>query len=319
MKVLAWLMIGLTGFLILFFGPPVLLAPQQLFLFDLVGIYAILATSLALTVGFGGLLSLAHPVFFGVGAYFTGLTMIAGFHFLPVLLLSGFFSSLIALVIGFPSLRTRGVYFSITTLCLTILFEMVVNNWVSLTNGSSGLGGIPKPAILIHLGMGTNIFFHWMILGIAVLVALILYLITHSEIGRTMIAIRDQKDLSRLVGINILKYELLNFCTGAFFAGIAGSLYAMYIRYLHPSDFGIVQCFEILTMVVVGGATSVSGPIFGAFFIGFFPELIGIDPALKRIVYGIVLIIVVISMPQGFQGLFNKWVIKPIGKKLKLL
>lgn len=324
MKVMAWLTISIIGSIFLFLGLPELLSPQNLYLLDLSGIYSILAMSLALTVGFGGLLSLAHPVFFGIGAYFTGLAMIAGFPFFPSLLLSGFFSGLIALVIGVPSLRTRGVYFAITTLCVTIIFEMVLNNWVSLTQGDSGLGGIPKPGLLagtglMHLKMKTGTFFHYLISLIAIFTALTLYRITHSEIGRTMIAIRDQKELASLTGINTLKYEVINFCIGAFFAGVAGSLYAIYMRYLHPSDFGILQCFDILAMVVVGGANSISGPIVGSLFINFFPELIGIDPALKRIAYGIVIILVVIFMPQGLQGLLNEGLIKPIAEKLGML
>ena len=296
MKATAWSLMGLIVLIVLLFVLPPLFSPQHLYLFDLAEIYAILAMSLALTVGYAGLLSIAHSVFFGVGAYFTGLTMIAGLPFLPALVLAGVSAAVIALAIGFPSLRTRGVYFAITTLCLTIIFEMVVNNWVSLTDGPSGLSSIPKAGLLSGMGIKTAISNHLLISVVTIVTALILYRIIHSEIGRTMIAIRDQKELSSLVGINILKYEIINFCIGAFFAGIAGSLYAVYIRYLHPTDFGIHQCFDILAMVVVGGSMGISGPIMGSFFINFFPELLGVDPALKRIAYGIVIILVVIFM-----------------------
>lgn len=297
-------------FLLLIF--PFFSPPGGLYLLDLAEIYAILAMSLAFTVGYAGLLSLAHAVFFGVGAYFTGLSMIAGWPFLPTFFLAGFIASLLGIVIGFPALRTRGVYFSITTLCLTIIAEMVLNNWESLTRGSSGLGGIPKPDnifgstgfFLVKINSASS--YHYLISVVTVLTAFILYRITHSEIGRTMIAIRDEKKLSSVIGINTLKYELINFCIGAFFAGLAGSLYAVFIRYLHPTDFGILQCFDILAMVVVGGANSISGAIMGSLFINFFPELIGITPALKRIVYGIVIIAVVIFMPYGLQGLFSQ-------------
>jgi len=319
MRTMAWSFAALMVLIILLFLLPPFFSPQHLYLFDLAQIYAILAMSLALTVGYGGLLSIAHSVFFGVGAYFTGLTMIAGLSFVPALFLAGFASSLVALAIGFPSLRTRGVYFAITTLCLTIIFEMVLNNWVSLTNGPSGLSGIPKVQLGADTGLKATTYHHLLISIVTLVTALILYRITHSEIGRTMVAIRDQKGLSSLMGINTLKYELINFCVGAFFAGIAGSLYAVYIRYLHPTDFGIHQCFDILAMVVVGGANTISGPIMGSFFISFFPELIGIDPALKRIAYGIVLILVVIFMPYGLQGLLREGLVKRLAKRLKLL
>ena len=293
------LLIWFVLFIVLIFAVPLFFLPQHLYLFDLAQIYAILAMSLALTVGYAGHLSIAHPVFFGVGAYFTGLTMIAGLPFLVVLFLAGLSSSLIALVVGYPSLRTKGVYFAITTLCLTIIFEMVLNNWVSLTQGPSGLSGIPKPGLLSGAAMKTS---------------LIIYRVTHSEIGRTMIVIRDQKKLSSLMGINTLKYELINFSMGAFFAGIAGGVYAVFIRYLHPTDFGIQQSFDILAMVVVGGPSGVSGPIMGSFFINFFPELLGIDPALKRIAYGIVIILVVIFMPNGLQGILREGLLRQGGK-----
>jgi branched-chain amino acid transport system permease protein len=306
-------LIALISLLLIF---PLFSPPGGLYLLDLAEIYAILAMSLAFTVGYAGLLSLAHAVFFGVGAYFTGLSMIAGWPFLPTFFLAGFIASLLGIVIGFPALRTRGVYFSITTLCLTIIAEMVLNNWESLTRGSSGLGGIPKPDnifgstgfLLVKINSASS--YHCLISVVTVLTGFILYRITHSEIGRTMIAIRDEKKLSSVIGINTLKYELINFCIGAFFAGLAGSLYAVFIRYLHPTDFGILQCFDILAMVVVGGANSISGAIMGSLFINFFPELIGITPALKRIVYGIVIIAVVIFMPYGLQGLFSQIVNK---------
>ena len=300
-------LIALISLLLIF---PLFSPPGGLYLLDLAEIYAILAMSLAFTVGYAGLLSLAHAVFFGVGAYFTGLSMIAGWPFLATFFLAGFIASFLGVVIGFPALRTRGVYFSITTLCLTIIAEMVLNNWESLTRGSSGLGGIPKPDnifgstgfFLVKINSASS--YHYLISVVTVLTGFILYRITRSEIGRTMIAIRDEKKLSSVIGINTLKYELINFCIGAFFAGLAGSLYAVFIRYLHPTDFGILQCFDILAMVVVGGVNSISGAIMGSLFINFFPELIGIAPALKRIVYGIVIIAVVIFMPYGLQGLF---------------
>jgi branched-chain amino acid transport system permease protein len=302
-------LIALISLLLIF---PLFSPPGGLYLLDLAEIYAILAMSLAFTVGYAGLLSLAHAVFFGVGAYFTGLSMIAGWPFLPTFFLAGFIASFLGVVIGFPALRTRGVYFSITTLCLTIIAEMVLNNWESLTRGSSGLGGIPKPDnifgstgfLLVKINSASS--YHYLISVVTVLTGFILYRITRSEIGRTMIAIRDEKKLSSVIGINTLKYELINFCIGAFFAGLAGSLYAVFIRYLHPTDFGILQCFDILAMVVVGGVNSISGAIMGSLFINFFPELIGIAPALKRIVYGIVIIAVVIFMPYGLQGLFSQ-------------
>jgi branched-chain amino acid transport system permease protein len=302
-------LIALISLLLIF---PLFSPPGGLYLLDLAEIYAILAMSLAFTVGYAGLLSLAHAVFFGVGAYFTGLSMIAGWPFLPTFFLAGFIASFLGVVIGFPALRTRGVYFSITTLCLTIIAEMVLNNWESLTRGSSGLGGIPKPDnifgstgfFLVKINSASS--YHYLISVVTVLTGFILYRITRSEIGRTMIAIRDEKKLSSVIGINTLKYELINFCIGAFFAGLAGSLYAVFIRYLHPTDFGILQCFDILAMVVVGGVNSISGAIMGSLFINFFPELIGIAPALKRIVYGIVIIAVVIFMPYGLQGLFSQ-------------
>jgi len=314
MKAMRWQYVSVIILMIMLFCLPPYFSPQNLYLFDLAQLYSMLAMSLALTVGYAGLLSIAHSVFFGAGAYFTGITMIAGFSFLPALLMAGAFSSLIALVIGFPSLRTRGVYFAITTLCLAIIFEMVLNNWVSLTNGPSGLSGIPKADLFKSFGIKSSTSYHFIISILTILTALVLYRISHSEIGRTMIVIRDQKELSRLMGINTLKYELMNFCIGAFFAGLAGSVYAVFIRYLHPTDFGIHQCFDILAMVVVGGSGGISGPIMGSFFINFFPEVIGIEPALKRVAYGIIIILVVIFMPYGLQGLIREGLINRIGR-----
>jgi branched-chain amino acid transport system permease protein len=289
---------------------PIFFKQQHLFLFDIAQIHGILAISLAFTVGYAGRLSIAHPVFYGAGAYITGLMMIAGYPFLLAVFLAGLASSIIALAVGFPSLRLKGIYFAIVTLSLTIIFEMILNNWVSLTHGPSGLLGIPVPSFMKGSGLKLSYSYHFLISLFSIVIFFIMYRIIESEIGRTMIIIREKNALAKVMGINTLKYDLFNFCTGAFFASVAGSLYSIFIRYLHPTDFGMQLGFDILAMVVIGGTNGIFGPFMGSFFITFFPELLGIEPSLMRIVYGIAIIGVVVYMPKGFEGILRKFFLK---------
>ncbi|HYB21920.1 MAG TPA: branched-chain amino acid ABC transporter permease [Thermodesulfobacteriota bacterium] len=290
---------------------PFALSKAQLHLTVIIEIHAILAVSLGLVVGFVGQLSLCHAGLYGIGAYTSALLTFAHWPFWLALPTAGAVSGIIGLLIGLPSLKTRGIYFSITTLSFGVLMAMVLNNWISLTEGPDGLSGIVSPEAISLFGWGTLSFknptSYYFLVGLFLLFTIwIIRRLLRSRVGRAFISVRDNETLAGSLGIDSMRYKLTAFTVAAVFAGFAGSLYAHYLRYICPKDFGFAESFDLLVMVVVGGAQTILGPIIGAMFILALPKFFGYEPVYGRVAFGIILIVVMIFMPQGIMGKFQK-------------
>ena len=288
---------------------PFLLSKTLLHLAVIVEIYAILTLSLCLVVGYVGQLSLCHAGFYGIGAYTSALLTIAHWPFWFALPIAGVVSGLFGFLIGLPSLKTRGIYFSITTLSFGVLIAMVLNNWISLTNGPDGLSGIKSPeSIPLFNGAAMSfknpIHYYFLVGFFLLFTVLIIRRLLRSRVGRAFIGVRDNETLAWSLGINSTRYKLTAFIIAAVFAGLAGSLYAHYLRYICPKDFGLHDSFDILVMTVVGGAQTLLGPVVGALFVLALPKFFGFEPVFGRVAFGIILIVVMIFMPRGIVG---KW------------
>lgn len=286
---------------------PFLLSKTLLHLAVIIEIHAILTLSLCLVVGFVGQLSLCHAGLYGIGAYTSALLTFAHWPFWVALPLSGVVSGLFGFLIGFPSLKTKGIYFSITTMSFGVLIAMVLNNWISLTNGPDGLPGIVSPETIPFFG-GSSLSFknpasYYFLVGIFLLFTIaVIRRLLRSRVGRAFIGVRGNETLAGALGINSMRYKLTAFTVAAVFAGWAGSLYAHYLRYICPKDFGLHESFDMLVMVVVGGAQTLLGPIIGALFVLGLPKFFGFEPVYGRVAFGIILIIVMIFMPRGIMG-----------------
>jgi len=276
------------------------------------GIYTILTLSLNLIVGFTGLPALGHIAFACIGAYTSSLLAL-NFGISPWIglfigaILAGFFG----MVIGFPSLRLKGDYFALATFGLGIIVYSIVKNWVSLTRGPMGLPGIPHFSLF-----GYEISSGWSYLILVLTFVLLTYLairnITNSPFGRILKGIREDEIATLAMGKNVNKYKLIVFVVGAFFAGIAGSLYAHYITFIDPSSFTVMESFTVLLMVVFGGMGSLKGSFVGVLILVVFPELLrflgmpnSIAAPLRQMIYGLLLIILMIWRPQGLLGKFK--------------
>jgi branched-chain amino acid transport system permease protein len=302
----------ILGVVILFaIALPFFLPKSHLHLAVIIGIHAILALSLGLVIGFVGQLSLCHAGFYGIGAYASALLTSSHCPFWLALPASGLISGLLGLLIGIPSLQTRGIYFSITTLSFGVIIAMVLNNWISLTNGPDGLSGLVSPEPIPLFGWGTLSFknpvsYYFLVALFLGFTIFVLHRLLHSRVGRAFIGVRDNEVLAGSLGIHPLRYKLTAFIVGAVFAGWAGSLYAHYLRYICPKDFSFAESFDLLVMVVVGGAQTILGPIIGALFILALPKFFGFEPVYGRVAFGMILIIVMIFMPRGIVAKFMK-------------
>ncbi len=274
----------------------------------LICIWGISAHSMNLIMGYTGQANLALGGFFGIGAYATALFMLkAGINFWPALLLGALLTALIGFLIGLPTLRTKGSYFAIGTLCFNVIVFIAVERWESLTEGARGVMGIPGPAP-IPLPFGYALTFetlpsvYFLVLAFLLLTMFAMYRVVRSLAGRSLMAVRENEDLSNSIGINTMRTKLMSFVLSTFIVGIAGGLYAVYIGFLDPEITSHHVTFEVLLFVVLGGIGTIWGPLVGAVVITILGEVLHYLDAYRLVAYGLMLVLFSIFLPQGFLG-----------------
>ncbi|MGM0508466.1 MAG: branched-chain amino acid ABC transporter permease [Fusobacteriota bacterium] len=255
-----------------------------------IAINIILATSLNLINGITGQFSLGHAGFMGVGAYVSAiLAKTQGLPILATILLGAFIAGIVGVFIGFPVLRLKGDYLAIVTLGFGEIIRVIFLN-MEITGGARGLPGIPGDVNLL-----VSYFF-------AFVTVIVILNIMHSSDGRAFLAIREDEIAAEAMGVNITRYKVLAFAIGAFFAGIAGGLYAHFFGFLKPDSFNIYKTVDILLMVVLGGMGSITGSVIAAIILTIIPELLRGFAEYRMVVYSLALIILMISRPNGIFG-----------------
>lgn len=272
-------------------------------------IFVILAVSLNISLGYTGLLNLGHIAFYGIGAYASAiLTTRYDQHFIVGVLVGGMIAAFFAWFLTVITNRLKGDYFALGTLGFSFVLYAVFLNWSSLTRGPLGIPGIPKPEVF-GLVMKTNTQFLAFVLVIAVLCCSFLYVVVRSRYGRVLEGVRDNAIGITALGKNIFKLKYQSMMLSAFFAAIAGSLYAHYISYIDPTTFYLNDIIIILTIVIVGGLASFRGSIVSAIIIILLPELLRfvdlpssvIGPA-RQIMYAVLLLLILHFRPRGLFG-----------------
>ena len=275
----------------------------------LVGIYVILAVSLNLALGFTGLLNMGHVAFFGIGAYASALlTVSAGWPFLLAFIISGLLAGLSGILLVLATKRLKGDYLALATLGFSFVISSLMLNWQSLTRGPLGIPGIPKPS-LFGLSMSSNASYLIFVAAVAFISIFVIWRIVKSPFGRLLQATRDDEIGLRVLGKDTGKLKYKAMMISAFFAGIAGSLFAHYITFIDPSSFAIPELILIFTIVIVGGIASIRGSIVATFIILLVPELLRfvdlpssiLGPA-RQMVYAVILVGVLLYKPRGLFG-----------------
>lgn len=274
------------------------------------GINILVVMCLDMVLGHAGLISLGHAGFMGIGAYTCVLLVITyKIPFLGGLFAGMVVSGLFGALIGYPSLRLRGHYFVIVTFICGIIFTLFFTNLVSITKGPMGIPGIPTPQINIggsSIHFGSKVAYYYLVLTFIFLFVYVKYRLKHSKMGRALIAIREDEDLGKSVGISVHTYKVLIFSISTSFAGIAGGLYAHYIRFIGPDSFNMHHSFYFFVMNLVGGSGTIIGPIIGPLILTSIDELSQFfNPALARILFGLSLILIILYMPKGIMGVFR--------------
>ncbi len=292
------------------------------------GIFIIAAISLNLLLGFTGQLSLGHVAFFGIGAYVSALVSLGfEFHVAPdtlvalaakpawVALLCGILAAgLCGWLIGRVSFRVRGAYFVIVSISFAEVVRLVALNWVELTQGPMALNNIPP------LTLGVSDFYavtflrkpayYYLVLVVAIVAYVIVRRIFFSRAGRAMIALRENEPLAASVGVDVTKYLVIATVVSASIAGIAGVLYAHYVRIVDPDVFLFIYTVIMVIMVVTGGKGTLAGPVVGGLIFGALPEIlraIEIPPETQWIAYGLLMIAIVYFLPDGIVPALASW------------
>lgn len=291
-----------TGVFFVVLGIAVVLLPHlggkyYAHLFSLVFVNVILAASLRPSL-LCGQLNIGHSAFMSIGAYTSALlAKKLGLPFELCLLSGALLATLVGIVMGYPSLRLRGVYFAMVTVAFVEVVRLIAQLWVSLTRGMSGLSAIPKPSLLGTV-LETKTAHYYLALGLMVVILAILYKLEHSRLGLTWKSIGLADNLATSLGVHVPRYKLLAFALGCFFAGVAGAFYAHFIRFLFPPEFSFLMATNILVYNFVGGKDSFVGPIVGAVFLSLLSEPFRGSPY-ETIFFSIAMLLTILFLPGG--------------------
>lgn len=292
--------------------PAVTQDPYWFDIFILTSIYIILATSLHLVFSTGQL-SLAHPGLAAIGGYCSGtLCLKAGLSFWISLPVGGLAAVLASIIIGYPTLRLKGVYFFLVSLMFTELISAIIANfWVSTFGGVMGLLNIPRPPTLTIPSLGvinfnSEVAFYYLALLVMLMVVFILYRFEGSRFRMVFNSVRDNDLLAESVGVNLMKYKLVAFVVGGFFAGIAGGLYSHYQRLMTPYDFDLSSGILLIVYITVGGRDSMFGALVGAILLRLIGHPLRSFKEYQIMTLGFILILTVRFFPGGVMSLAQR-------------
>ncbi|GAB6058749.1 branched-chain amino acid ABC transporter permease [Desulfonatronum parangueonense] len=293
-----------AAFFVLVLATPTILSHDYYYLsiLTMAGIIAIIVMGLNLLLGFAGQISLGHAALFGISAYTTAV--LTGTHGLPLAvgMLSGVgLTALVALVVGMPVLKLKGYYLAMATLGFGLIVYIFFNEAIGLTGGPSGFVGIPQLQVggFVFDSELSYFFLVWTTVTIVLLISLNLI---QSRTGRALMALHASDKAAQSMGINVTRYKLFIFVLSAIYAGIAGVLYAHYLSFVAPSSFGFHFSVQLITMVVLGGMASLWGGIAGTVFLIAMPEFLRAYENMEVIIYGLILILCMMYLPQGMAG-----------------
>ena len=283
-----------------------------LHLIVMICIYLVLIYGMNLITGFGGLMSMGHAAFYGIGAYtYALLAMHMGWGFSSCCLTAIVFAGLIGWILSKASLRFRGETFVLTTLGFQMIVFSVLDNWKSVTKGSYGLSEIPRPSFgpLQIVTVDQFVLFAFLVAGI---VTYFIHTLGKSPFGLSLKAVRDNEKAAETLRISPQKQLTRAFVISAALAGFAGCLFASYVTYIDPSSFSLSESMFIMCILFVGGSGNLIGPLLGVIFMILFPEglrFLGfpdeVAANIREIVYAVVLIVLMYYRPCGLKGSYT--------------
>jgi branched-chain amino acid transport system permease protein len=304
---------GFMVFFLLLAAAPSLLGEYQSYLLTLTIIWALLALSMGLILGFVGQINLGQAAFVAISAYTSSILRARyGLDFwlaAPIALAAVVF---IAGFVGLLTLRLRGPFFILLMLAFAEIVRLIIANWQDVTNGPLGLRGVKPPEPILGLSFDSKASFYYLALFVLFVSLVALWRLVHSKTGRMLIAIREDEILAEFVGIPLTRYKVIGLCISAFVSGLGGLLLAPFLTVLAPNQFTLFASVDMIVMVVVGGIGTLAGPLIGAVFLVYAPELLSFAAEYRPALMGLLLVLVPLFAPRGVIG-----ILKTLREKLR--
>jgi len=284
-------------------GAAVLLSGNRYFAFigGITMLSVLWATGMNLLYGYTGLMPMMFAGIAGVSAYMTIGLAAVGWSFWTATLVASLAASLIGVVLGLPSLRLRGFYFTLCSLVIQTVITLGFVYFVNLTNGDTGISQIPLPELPGGSRL-SGLSYDLVLAGLAIVGVVVLTLIVGSRFGRRLVAIREDDGLAETLGINVTRQKMTAFFIASIFASVGGALYAPYVGFISPRSFDVLVSLNIWLMVAFGGRGTIWGPVLGAILLAPVPFLLQDYYTIKDVVYGLLIIGVIVLLPAGIAG-----------------
>ena len=287
--------------------------PYILHLLIIIFIYSIVALGVRLIM-LTGQWTFGQAAFLAIGSYSSVLLgKKMGLSFWGAMPLAGLAAAAVAILLGYPILRLKGIYFSMLTLCLGEVARTTALELKSITGGASGITDIaPPPAIscgswtLVTFDSTTKLPFYYLALILLCIAIIVMERIDKSKIGRAFKAVKQSDSLAESLGINIPRYKVIAFAIGSFFAGISGAFLSTYLGTLYPDHFNVWQSIYPVVHVIVGGMDYLLGPPIGTIFVVSLFELTRAKPEFQQLTYAFVLVLVILLLPTGIMSLTKR-------------
>ena len=290
------------------FAVPVVLSNQRylMVLLTMMALNVIIASGLDVLYGYSGQISLGHAAFYAMGAYGTAiLSKTVGLSPWISIFVASVTTTAFAFLFALPITKLVFMFLSLVTIAFgEIVYQLIVNFFPNITGGTTGFAGIPRFSIFGFIIAERS---HFLILVFIFMVAGIIlkYILVTSRVGRAFVAIRENTVAAGGMGINVRKYKAIAFAVSAFYTSIAGALFAHFMGYISPETFTRQTSTMFLTMVLFGGSGTIAGPVLGAGILSLISELIQAFGRYQMLIYGIIIMMVVLFMPQGLVGIFH--------------
>jgi branched-chain amino acid transport system permease protein len=304
--------IGTFVILLVLFSFPFLARPHQISLLTEIIIFSLYAVSYNLLLGFGGLLSFGHGMFLGVGAFTTGamLQRIPGLPFFGYVFLGTLMATLIGLGVGCLLLRHKGAYYALLTLAFNALFYAIAIKWHAVTGGDDGLP-VKRPNLhlgFVQLPMSDVTVFYYVTLVVIGCAVLFCWYFTKTAMGKTVLLLRENEERMQFIGYNPGVSRMILFSLTAFFAGLAGSFYALFFKFVGVDAIGIDMTTTALLMTFIGGTKDFFGPVLGAGFYIYFQNYLSNITDRWPLFMGLLFVLMVLFAPRGLSGLIRSLV-----------
>ena len=310
--------------LLLFVSVPFILAEYQVFIANLVLVNVIIVLGLNVLIGNTGQISLGHGGFVAIGAYMTVILDDLWLPFLPSLVLAGFVAAVFGFILGIPALKLKGPYLAVATLGFGLAITTIIGR-MPFFGGHMGI--MPPQLKVLGMELTTNSHFYYLCLSIALVMGVFARLLIKSRIGRAFSAIRDSDIAAAALGVNVVRYKTMSFAFSAFYAGVGGGIWAYALGFISPGNFTPVLSILLLSMVVVGGAGTITGSVLGAIvitllnlqgekiqelpLIGPFFEWVSANimslsglPNINFVFMGLTIILIILFEPLGLFGVW---------------